>query len=90
MTKMLEEGQYILPDNLTIERVGKYVTIRPKVGFIKTDRCGDCKYFGHGQATNGGYTTTVCKKQPKKNGLYYNVGNRRFPCANFEKMEEQQ
>lgn len=91
MIKVLEEGQYILPDNMTIERTGKYVTIRPKINHINGDRCVDCKYFGHGQATSNGYTTTICLKQPKKrNGLYHYVGIRRFPCVNFEKKEEQQ
>lgn len=90
MTKILEEGQYVLPDNMTIERTGKYVTIRPKTNYIEGDRCMDCKYFGHGQATYRGYTTTICLKQPKRrNGLYYHICDRMSPCANFEKKEEQ-
>ena len=91
MTKILEEGHYIIPDNMTIERTGKYVTIRPKTNYIEGDRCMDCKFFGHGQATYKGYTTTICLKQPKRrDGLYYHIGDRMFPCANFEKKEEQQ
>lgn len=90
MTKILEEGQYVLPDNMTIERTGKYVTIRQKTNYIKGDRCMDCKYFGHGRATYNGYTTTICLKQPKRrDGLYHYVGTRRFPCEKFEKKEEQ-
>lgn len=86
MTKILEEGQYILPDNMTIERTGKFVTIRPKTNYIEGDRCMDCKYFGQGQATYNGYTTTICLKQPKRReGLYHYVGTRRFPCEKFEK-----
>ena len=38
MTKVLEEGQYVLPDNMTIERTGKYITIRPKTNYIEGNR----------------------------------------------------
>ena len=90
---ILEEGQYVLPDDMTLERTGKYVTVRKKTNCIEGNRCidycMDCKYFGHGQATYKGYTTTICLKQPKKrNGLYYYVGTRQFPCANFERKEK--
>ena len=85
---ILEEGQYILPDNMTLERTGKYVTVRKKTNYIEGNRCMDCKFFGHGQATRNGFTTTVCLIQPKRNGLYHYVGIRRFPCANFELKKE--
>ena len=85
---ILEEGQYVLPDNMTLERTGKYVTVRQKTNYIRGNRCMDCKFFGHGQATHNGYTTTICLKQPKRNGLYHYVGIRRFPCTIFELKKE--
>ena len=91
--KILEAGNYILEKGMTLERTGKFVTVRPlKVG-IKEPRCSDCKYFGHGRATRCGFTTTVCLLQPKniidRDGynLYYHVGLRQMPCGKFEKKE---
>ena len=58
----MKAGDYILPEDMTMERTGKYITVRPKKGIIDTNdkRCKDCKHYGHGMATMRGFTTSVC------------------------------
>lgn len=93
MSKILEAGEYILEDGMTIERTGKFISVRPIVGYNNKPRCSKCKYFGHGRATRGGWTTTVCLKQPKrytdKDGqkLYYHIGMRQLACDNFDNKQ---
>ena len=94
--KTLEAGEYVLPDNMTIERTGKFITIRQIKNRTPSDKlCRYCKYFGSGQATHNGYTTTVCKLQPKKlkhydAELYYHIGERTSACEKFERKEDNQ
>lgn len=91
MGKVLEIGEYILEDGVTLERTGKFVTVRQIVGYDNKPRCSECKHFGSGRATRGGFTTTICLLQPKgivdKDGkkLYYHIGARRLACEKFEK-----
>lgn len=91
MGKILEEGEYILPDDLMLEKAGKYVTVRRKL-LPKLDaiRCKKCRYFGFGAATNTTWETTVCLLQPKnrvtKEGkpIYYHISSRQVKCEKFE------
>lgn len=91
MSKILEIGEYTLEDGVTLERTGKFVTVRPIDGYDNKPRCRECKHFGSGRATRCGYTTTICLLQPKrvvdKDGkeLYYHTGLRKLACENFEK-----
>ena len=91
MSKVLEAGEYILEEGMTIERTGKFVTVRPVIKGVKEPRCSDCKHFGSGRVTKCGWTTTVCLLQPKnitdRQGykLYYHIGARQLPCEKFEK-----
>ena len=91
MSKILEAGEYILEDGMTLERTGKFISVRPIVGYINKPRCSECKYFGHGRATKCGWMTTICKLQPKnvvdKDGekIYFHIGMRQLACEKFEK-----
>ena len=91
MSKILEIGEYTLEDGVTLERTGKFVTVRPIDGYDNKPRCRECKHFGSGRATRCGYTTTICLLQPKrvvdKDGkeLYYHTGLRKLACEKFEK-----
>lgn len=91
MSKILEIGEYTLEDGVTLERTGKFVTVRPIEGYDNKPRCRECKHFGSGRATRCGYTTTICLLQPKrvvdKDGkeLYYHTGLRKLACEKFEK-----
>ena len=93
MSKILEAGNYILEEGMTLERTGRFITVRPIIKRIEEPRCRDCKYSGSGRATRCGYMTTVCLLQPKnitdKDGvkLYYHRGARQMPCEKFEKKE---
>ena len=94
MSKVLEPGNYILEEGMTIERTGCFITVRPKKNCYPPEPCcADCKFFGEGRATRCGWTTNICLKQPKnridKDGvhLYYHVGNRKSICDKFEKNE---
>jgi hypothetical protein len=93
MSKVLEIGEYTLEDGVTLERTGKFVTVRPIEGYEKP-RCYECKHCGSGRATRCGYTTPICLLQPKgiidKDGkeLYYHIGARRLACEKFEKKGE--
>ena len=89
MSEILKAGDYILEEGMTMERTGKFVTVRAIRNF-NVPKCSDCKYFGHGRATRYGYTTTICLLQPKnitdRDGkLYYHIGPRQSPCDKFEK-----
>lgn len=89
MSKILEIGDYILDEGMTIERTGRFVSVRPIKKYTNKPRCSDCKYFGHGRATKCGFQTTVCLLQPKnvtdKDGqdLYYHTGQRNLACDKF-------
>lgn len=91
MSKILEAGDYVLEEGMTIDRSGKFITVRPVIKGVKEPRCSDCKHFGHGRATKCGWTTTICLLQPKNitdrqgKELYYHVGSRQLPCEKFEK-----
>lgn len=91
MSKILEIGEYTLEDGVTLERTGKFVTVRPIDRYDNKPRCRECKHFGSGRATRCGYTTTICLLQPKrivdKDGkeLYYYTGLRKLACEKFEK-----
>ena len=91
MSKILAIGEYTLEDGVTLERTGKFVTVRPIDGYNNKPRCRECKHFGSGRAVKCGYTTTVCLLQPKrvvdKDGkeLYYHTGLRKLACEKFEK-----
>lgn len=91
MSKILEAGEYILEEGMTLERTGKFITVRSIIKGVKEPRCSDCKYFDHGRATKGGLTTTICLLQPKhiidKDGckVYYHIGLRQFPCDKFKR-----
>lgn len=91
MSKILEIGEYTLEDEVTLERTGKFVTVRSIDGYDNKPRCKECKHFGSGRATRCGYTTTICLLQPKrvvdKDGkeLYYHTGLRKLACEKFEK-----
>ena len=91
MNKILEIGEYTLEEGTTIERTGRFVSVRPLIKYTNKPRCSDCKYFSHGRATKCGYTTTVCLLQPKnitdKDGrdLYFHIGQRQIACSKFTK-----
>ena len=93
MSKILEAGNYILEKGMTLERTGRFITVRPIMKGIKEPRCFDCKHFGSGRSTRCGLTTTVCLLQPKNitdrdgHKLYYHTGTRQMPCEKFEKKE---
>ncbi len=90
MAKIIEAGEYILPEGYTMERTGKFITVRPIVKRITDPRCMDCKHCASGKATANGYTTPVCLLQPKGrtdsagNKLYFHTGMRSKPCEKFE------
>ena len=94
MAKILEEGDYILPKGMILERAGKYITVRPTVKRIIGHRCFDCEYCISGHATANGYTTPVCKLQPKGRKdsegypLYFHINIRRKPCEKFKLREQ--
>jgi hypothetical protein len=93
--KQLKIGEYILEEGTTIERTGKYVSVRPLIKYTNKPRCRDCKYFGDGRATRCGYKTTICLLQPKnitdKDGqdLYYHIGSRQCACDKFVKKPKE-
>lgn len=95
MSKILEIGEYILNEGTTLERTGKFVSIRPLIKYINKPRCLDCKHFIHGRATKCGLTTTVCSLQKKnvvdKEGqvLYYHIGSRQIACDKFKYTDNQ-
>ena len=90
----LQVGEYTIPEGCTLERTGKFVSIRPIHNYVNKPRCYDCKHCGSGKATKGGFTTTICLIQPKhcvdRDGgtLYYHIGMRHLACEKFEKKED--
>ncbi len=92
MATELKEGEYIIPEGMTLVINGSSVVIRTiRDRHRKPDdyRCIDCKNIADGHWTNNQWWhSNVCLKQPKKNkkGLFYAVtplGGKN--CSLFEK-----
>ena len=86
-TKLLPEGEYIIPDDYTVKRDGNKVIVRPKIKTHNQVRwhCRDCKYLGRGRtAKNFGVDVSCCLKRQKATGLYYSAYPSDKACYEFE------
>lgn len=94
----LNPGAYNLPpDCKAFVRDGKVIVSIKKRTCVQCDRCRDCKHFGFGFATAGGWDkATVCKARPKQvkyyrtertrqEGIYYATLATNRACEKFER-----
>lgn len=99
MTTELSPGLYRLPPNCkAFVRDGKViVSLKKKVVDI-CPRCRDCKHFGYGRATAGGWNQSpICRLRPKTiksyhrpDPIYYSTLASRKACDKFEQIPDPQ
>lgn len=93
--EILQLGQYEIPEGKVATISHGILTIREsKNRPISDSRCRDCKFIGHGHATDGHWTTTVCLKKPKEvksktnvDKIYFHANPTGKICEMFEPKE---
>ena len=94
----LQEGEYMIPDGLSIKKVGRVLQVyKSKANRLSEDeyRCKDCKHYVSGFSSNSAwYETKVCEllyKRSTKEGrpCYKAVNKYAKPCDKFVLKEEQ-
>lgn len=93
----LQEGEYMIPDGLSIRKVGRILKVyKPKDNRLSEGeyRCKDCKHYVRGFSSNSAwYETMVCElilKRTTKEGrpCYKAVNKYKKPCEKFELREK--
>ena len=84
----LQIGEYILPDECTIKRVGKIIHVYKKLSKklpSSEKRCRDRRFFGKGHTVHPYYLANVCLKKPKqKEGFFFSTFPTHKICEKFE------
>lgn len=95
----LKEGEYMIPDGLSIKKVGRILQVyKSKTNRLSEGeyRCKDCKHYVRGYSSNSAwFETMVCellyKRSTKEGRPYYKAVNKYAkPCDKFELKEERQ
>ena len=93
----LQEGEYMIPDGLSIKKVGRVLQVyRSKANHLSEGeyRCKDCKHYVRGFSSNSAwYETMVCDllyKRSTKDGrpCYKAVNKYAKPCDKFVLKEK--
>ena len=84
----LEPGEYIIPDDYTIDRKTPHMFVvreKKKVATRIERRCKDCAHFTLGKAFLSPWREDyVCELRRKKTGLYYIAGAYNRACEKYE------
>ena len=97
MATKLKTGEYVIPDDCSVKKVGKTILVyKKKIKRVDSDRCRYCKHFGTGPTimSSEWWTSCVCFKKPKGVGItgktiYYSANPYGKVCELFEQKDEQ-
>lgn len=87
----LEPGEYIIPDDCTIDRKTPHMFVvrpRKKVATAIKKRCKDCAHYKRGQAFYNAYREDyICDLKPKRYGLFYVARPYNRACEHYEERK---